>query len=68
MLGSTYYVHTEQRNYMSGLLVWDSAIDLNFVMRYFVCNHLDGEKELVALLSLCFWCLVTVVWLFLVVL
>ena len=31
------------------------------------CNHLDGEKELVALLSLSSWCLVIVVWLFLAV-
>ena len=31
------------------------------------CNHLDVEKELVALLSLSSWRLVVVVWLFLTV-
>ena len=31
------------------------------------CNHLDGKRELVALLSLSSWCLVIVVWLFLAV-
>ena len=32
---------------------------------YIVCNHLDGKRELAALLSLSSWCLVIVVWLFL---
>ena len=31
-------------------------------------NHLDGEERLVALFTLSSWCLVMVVWLFLVVL
>ena len=50
--------------------MWDSAIVLCFVVRYFVSYTgfaiiLMGEKMLVALLCLSSWCLVIVVWLLL---
>ena len=52
------------------LALWDSVIVLYFVTLcpFLFCNHLDGkETELVALLSLSFWCFVIVVLLFLTV-
>ena len=54
------------------LPLWESVIVLCFVVRYFVsivvfAILLMGKRELVALLSLSSWCLVIVVWLFLVV-
>ena len=55
---------------ISLLPMWDSVIVLCSVERYavsiLVINHLDGNG-LVALLGLCFWCLVIVVWLLLAV-
>ena len=54
------------------LTYYFSVIVLCFVVRYFVsilvCNHLDGNRELVALFCLSSWCLVIVVWLFLTML
>ena len=50
---------------------WDSVIVLCFVVLYFVsilysfAIILMGKRELIALLSLSSWCLVIVVWLFL---
>ena len=51
---------------------WDSVIVLCFEVRHFVlilvfAIILIGNLELVALLSLSFWCLVIVVWLILAV-
>ena len=47
------------------LPLWESIIGLCFAVLNFmstlVCNHLDGERELVALLGLSCWCLVIVV-------
>ena len=39
-----------------------------FIGALLLCNHLDGEERAGALLSLSSWCLMLVVWLFLVVL
>ena len=53
------------------LLYLPSCLLLIYVLLYvllctfLVCNHLDGRRELVALLSLSSWYLVIVVWLFL---
>ena len=52
------------------LPLWESVIVLCFVVRYFmsICAIiLMGNRELVALLNLSSWFLVTVVWLFLAV-
>ena len=53
-----------------GLLLfplWESAIVLCFVVRSRFAIILMGKRELFALLSLSTWCLMMVVWLFLVV-
>ena len=51
------------------LPLWESAIVLCFVVRFYVHTSiaiiLMGKRELVALLNLSSWCLIMVEWLFL---
>ena len=49
------------------LPLWESVIVLRYVVRYLMSLLVLGKRELIALLSLSSWCLVIVVWLFLVV-
>ena len=52
--------------------LWDYVISLCFVVRYFVSilvlhSFRKGKREAVALFCLSYWCLMIVMWLFLMV-